>query len=205
MECRCARQRRNLTEKGGRTVDDDIVELLAQRDQRGIELMIERYEKLIRYIAATILPDRDTYVEECVNDVYMKLWTHGAQYDEEQASFKTYLKAITRNTALNYRKKLGRLEEVEHTDDADTLLEEYIDYSQNPEQAVIVREEIVVLNQIIRSLKKKDREIILRRFYYLQSTSQIAEAMELSETAVDSRISRLRKKMKKSYEKEMMK
>lgn len=186
-------------------MDFDIVELLAAKDQHGVELIMERYEKLIRYIAATILPDWDTCVEECVNDVYMKLWIHGAEYDYERASFKTYLKAITRNTALNYRKKLSRLEKVEHADDADTLLEEYIDYSQNPERAVIAQEEVIALNQILKALKKKDKEMVVRRFYYLQSTRQIAEAMELSETAVDSRLSRLRKKMKKSYEKEMMK
>ena len=186
----------------GLQMDADIIELLVARDQRGVELIMERYEKLIRYIATTILPEWETSVEECVNDVYMKLWLHGAEYDYEKASFKTYMSAITRNTALNYRKKIGRIEAVEHKEDADTLLEEYIDYSQNPEQAVITQEDVQALNHILSTLKKKDREMILRRFYYLQSTKQIAEAMSISENAVDSRLSRLRKKIKKSYETE---
>ncbi len=184
-------------------MEREIAELLAERDERGIELVAQQYEKLIRYIAGTILGDRETSVEECVNDVYLKLWEHGAGYDYEKASFSTYLKAITRNTALNYLRKLKKLEEVEETDESDTLRAEYIDYSQNLEQRVINREEVDALNRILGSLKKKDKELVLRRFYYLQSTRQIAEAMNMSENAVDSKLSRLRKKIRKVYEKEV--
>ena len=58
-------------EKGGAQVECEIVELLAARDERGIELIVDQYEKLIRYIAGTILGGRETAVEECVNDVYL--------------------------------------------------------------------------------------------------------------------------------------
>ena len=186
-------------------MDQDIVELLADGDEKAIELISRRYEKLIRYIAVTILQHRETAVEECINDVYLKLWTHGGGYDYGKASFKTYLKAITRNAALNHLRKLKRLEELEGMDESDTLQSEYIDYSQNLEQKMIFQEEVQALNTVLRSLKKKDRELVLRRFYYLQSTKQIAASMEMSENAVDSKLSRLRKKIKKHYEKEVAK
>lgn len=184
-------------------MEEEIVKLLTARDERSIELIAQRYEKLIRYIAVTILRDREPSVEECINDVYMKLWTHGAQYDYRKASFKTYLKAITRNTALNHLRKLKRLEELEGLDESDALQSEYIDYSQNLEQKVIYQEEVQALNQILRALRKKDKELVLRRFYYLQSTKQIAEAMGMTENAADSRLCRLRKKIRKQYEKEV--
>lgn len=184
-------------------MDEEIVELLAARDQRCIELIVQRYEKLIRYIAVTILHNRESSVEECINDVYLKIWTHGAGYDYQKASFKTYLKAITRNTALNYLRKMKRLEELEGMDESDTLQSEYIDYSQNLEQKVIYQEEVQVLNRILKALRRKDKELVLRRFYYLQSTKQIAEAMGMTENAVDSKLSRLRKKIRKHYEREV--
>ena len=68
---------------------------------------------------------------------------------------------------------------------------------------MIRQEETDALNRILGSLKKKDRELVLRRFYYLQSARQIAEAMDMSENAVDSKLSRLRKKIRKNYEKEV--
>ena len=166
-------------------VDHDIIEFLAAKDERAVTLMADRYEKLIRYIAVTILGDRSESVEECINDVYMKIWMKGHLYDFEKASFKTYLKAVTRNAALNHLRKLKRLEELEGLDESDTIQSEYIDY------------------RILRELKKKDKELVLRRFYYLQSTRQIAAAMEMSENAVDSKLSRLRKKITKRYRKEV--
>lgn len=184
-------------------MDNEIVELLKKKDQRSIELIAEKYERLIRYIAVTILKNRETSVEECINDVYLNIWTHGGQFDFEKASFKTYLKAITRNAALNHLRKLKRLEELEGMDEADTLQSEYIDYSQNVEQQMIFREEVQALNRILSELKKKDKELVLRRFYYLQSTKHIAAAMGMSENAVDSKLSRLRKKIQKRYEKEV--
>lgn len=182
-------------------MEDKIVELLRNQDERGIELLAEQYEKLIRYIAVTILGSRETEVEECINDVYLKVWKNGAGYDYQKASFKTYLKAITRNTALNYLRKLQRLEELHGYDaEEDSIQEEYIDYRQNVEQKIIQKEEVEVLNRVLASLRKKDKELVLRRFYYLQSTKQIAQVMGMSENAVDSKISRLRKKIRKSYE-----
>lgn len=184
-------------------MDQDIIDFLAANDQRGIELTAQRYEKLIRYIAATILGNGKTEVEECINDVYVKLWKHGIQYDRTKASFKTYLKAVARNTALNHLRRLHRLEELEGMDETDTLQSEYIDYYNSPEQKVIFAEEVQALNRVLRDLKKKDRELVLRRFYYLQSTEQIARGMGMSKNAVDSKLSRLRKKIKKRYEKEV--
>lgn len=192
-------------------MDDDIVALLRERDQKSIELVAERYEKLLRYIAVTILGDSETEVEECINDVYLKIWTHGAQFDWEKASFRIWMKAITRNTALNYLRKVSRRREMEDAQEMETAREEdflrteYIDYTANPELGMIRKEEVLALEHVLGELKKKERELVLRRFYYLQSTRQIAEAMEMSENAVNSKLSRLKKKIRKRYEKEVAK
>ena len=44
-------------------MDQDIIELLAVKDQRAIELTAERYEKLLRYIIVSILGEREETVE----------------------------------------------------------------------------------------------------------------------------------------------
>lgn len=184
-------------------MDQDIIEFLFNKDQRAIELIVQRYEKLLRYIIGSILGDREEAVEECINDVYLKVWTKGNGYDYTKAAFKTYLKAIARNTALNCLRKIKRQEEAEQMNQEDTLLADYIDYSQNVESRIVFREEVQALEQVLKKMKKKDRELVLRRYYYLQSTRQIAAAMGMSENALNSKLSRLRTKMKKSYEKEV--
>ena len=186
-------------------MDHDIIKLLEAKDQKAISLVEERYQKLIRYIAGTILFGRETAIEECVNDVYMKIWMYGARYDYKKAAFKTYIIAITRITALNHLRKVQQHEEQEEFQELETMQEAYIDYKQNPEHQVIQKEEVKILEDLLKELKKKDKELVLRRFYYLQSTKQIAAAMKMSENAVDSKLSRLRKKIKKHYDREVSK
>ena len=43
--------------------DGDIIELLEMRDEKAIALIVERYEKLIRYISVTILGGREESVK----------------------------------------------------------------------------------------------------------------------------------------------
>lgn len=183
-------------------MDHDIVRLLKKKDQKAIVLLEERYEKLIRYIAGTILMDRDDAIDECLNDVYMKIWLHGAGYDYKKASFKTYIKVITRNTALNALRKVKVQEEYEDSDQYETIQDEYVDYHMGPEDKAVQKEEVQILEEILKGMKNKDRELVLRRFYYLQSSKQIALAMKMTENAVDSKLSRLRKKIRIQYEKE---
>lgn len=186
-------------------MDRDIILLLKKKDQKAINLIQERYEKLIYYIANTVLAGRESVVEECVNDVYLKIWVHGAGYDYRKANFKTYIKVITRNTALNHLRTIRHLEKYEQSEEKEDIQEEYIDYHQNPEQRLIQKEEVKILEDLLNKLKSKDRELVLRRFYYLQSTKQIALAMKMTENAVDSKLSRLRKKIKEHFEREVAK
>lgn len=192
-------------QKGRTIVDRTIIKLLAQKDQKAINLIEEKYEKLIRYIAGTILYQRESDIEECVNDVYMKLWMYGSGYDYEKASLKTYIKVITRNTALNHLRKIRTQEEHLEIGEPGEILDEYIDYRQNPEREMIQKENVESLQTLLEKMKKKDKELVLRRFYYMQSTRQIAMAMDMSENAVDSKLSRIRKKFKLHFEKEIMK
>ena len=186
-------------------MDRYIIKLLTEKDQKAINLIEEKYEKLIRYIAGTILYQRESDIEECINDVYMKLWMHGSGYDYEKASLKTYIKVITRNTALNHLRTIRSQEENVEYGETGEILDAYIDYRQNPERDVIHKENIEALQGIFSKFKKKDKELVMRRFYYMQSTRQIALAMNMTENAVDSKLSRIRKKIKGHMEKELKK
>ena len=54
-----------------------------------------------------------------------------------------------------------------------------------------------MLRYIARGVLRDERELLYRRFYYLQSTAQIAAELGLSERSVEGRIYRLRRKLQK--------
>lgn len=183
--------------------DEAIINLMYEKNELGLLELEKKYEKLLFHIASGILGSRLRDVEECVNDTYLKLWNHIEDYDIKKASLKTYLKVIVRNTAINKLRDLSKREERELPEDISDLARCYIDYKQSVEGQVFRKESIQVLNDIIRRLNKKDHELVIRRYFYLQSSKDIAIAMKMTVTAVDSRLSRLRSKMKQDFEKEM--
>jgi RNA polymerase sigma-70 factor (ECF subfamily) len=182
--------------------DEAIVNLIYEKDEVGLQKLAEKYEKLLIHIAGSILGNRSRDIEECVNDTYLKLWKHIERYDMEKASLKTYLKVIVRNTAINKLRDLSKREERELPDDISDIAKYYVDHSQNIEGQVFRKENISKLNEIIGQLNKKDQELVIRKYFYLQSSKDIAKAMKMTVTAIDSRLSRLRSKMKQEFEKE---
>jgi len=182
--------------------DEAIVNLIYEKNEYGLEKLADKYEKLLIYIAKGILGNRMRDIEECVNDTYLKLWNHIDKYDMSKASLKTYLKVIVRNTAINKLRDLSRREDRELPDDISDIVKYYVDNSQNVEGKVFAKEDIKRLNEVIESLNKKDRELVIRKYFYLQSSKDISKAMNMTVTAIDSRLSRLRSRMKQDFQKE---
>lgn len=179
--------------------DEEIVSLVQKRNELGLSIIAERYEKLLVYIATGILGNRVRDIEECVNDTYLKFWRNAEKYDYTKASISTYLKVIVRNTAINRLRDVKRHEDKTHSEDVSNYESELADSNQNIENQVVRKENINRLNKVITNLPEKDRELMIRRYFYLQSTKVIANAMKMSVTAVDSRLSRLRTRVKNEF------
>ncbi|MDD5934176.1 MAG: sigma-70 family RNA polymerase sigma factor [Clostridiales bacterium] len=179
--------------------EEDIVSLVLKKNELGLTIIAEKYEKLLVYIAAQILGNRTRDIEECVNDTYLKFWKNASNYDYTRASIPTYLKVIVRNTAINRLRDLKRHEDKTHAEDVFTLESEISDSTQNIENQLVRKENMNRLNRVISNLPEKDRELMIRKYFYLQSSKIIANAMKMSVTAVDSRLSRLRTKVRNEF------
>ena len=182
--------------------DQKIINLIIDGNELGFIKLANKYDKLLFYIAKGILGNRIEDVEEWVNDTYLKLWRNIDKYDCEKASLKTYLKVIVRNTAINKLRYLGRHENNQISADISDVAKYYADNSQNVEKSIFDKEDIERLNILIKNLKEGDQEIIIRKYFYLQSSKHIAKAMNMTVTAVDTRSSRTRKILQKEFNKE---
>lgn len=180
--------------------DKEMLELILKDEEKGLSFLAEKYEKLLIYIVAGILGNRIRDVEECVNDTYLKFWRNAKTYDMEKASITTYLKVIARNTAINRLRDIRRHEEKTYSEDFTDIAAAYADFGQNIENKIENKEKAEHLGKVIALLQDKDRELILRKYFYAQSSKVIADAMNMTVTAVDSRLSRLRVKMKVKFD-----
>ena len=67
-----------------------------------------------------------------------------------------------------------------------------------PEEQVLKAEERERLQEAIRNLSYQEQILFYRKYYYLQSTRQIAAELGTSERAVEGKLYRLRKKLQKA-------
>ncbi|MBQ9746333.1 MAG: sigma-70 family RNA polymerase sigma factor [Clostridia bacterium] len=168
----------------------EIVLLIKQRDERGMSELMRVYGALIRYVISPILADARER-EECFADVTMRVWEKIELFEPENGSFKAWLSATTRNTALNRARRNRRAAEDEE------LTETEIAREETPEEALLRRERISALKAALGSLPAGEQAIFYRKYYYMQSTAQIAAELGTTEKAVEARLYRLKKKLRK--------
>ena len=170
--------------------EQDIIELLLQRNEKGMDALLLHYGPLMRYIIAPILQNPQDQ-EDCLSEVTIRVWEKIEQFKKERGSWNAWLTAITRNTALNHRRNMLRCGSgAELSDDIPST-------EPTPEEVIVQQERQTEVNHALRQLPPKERMLFYRKYYYLQSTAQIASELGMTERAVEGKLYRLKKKLRK--------
>lgn len=167
---------------------DDLIRRMQGRDSAALAEFQTAYTPLIRYIISPILPD-ESEREECLSDVLLLVWEHIGDYSPARAALTTWLAALARNCALN-RRRAGQRRR------GDVALEwDLPDSAATPEQALLQKERVEAAARAVARLSPRDRALFYRKYYYCQSTAQIAAELGLSERAVEGRLYRIRRRL----------
>ncbi len=170
--------------------EEDIIELLLQKSESGMDELLTHYGPLMRYIIAPILPNREDR-EDCLSEAAMRVWDKIETYDSTRGSWSSWLTAVTRNAALNHKRNIS------HYQGIDEILQNTPSPDPTPEDEVIRRERQAAVNRALHRLSPKERLLFYRKYYYLQSTAQIASEMGMTERAVEGKLYRLKKQLRK--------
>lgn len=166
--------------------EQEIIDGIRRQDEDGMEQFLRRYGPLMRYVIAPILPNEQDQ-EECVSEAALRVWTSIDRFHPQKGSWTAWVTAICRNAALNRRRSQRNMTE--------GIPDETPDPKPTPEEALLNKERQERLLRALRGVSKRDRALFYRKYYYLQSTAQIAAELGLTERAVEGRLYRLRKKL----------
>ena len=175
---------------GGEDVQEqEMIAQLLQQDERGMEALLLHYGPLMRYIIAPILPDPQDR-EECLSEVSMRVWSRIAQFDPARGSWNAWLTAVTRNTARNYQRS------AQHHSGTRSIPAGTPAPDASPEEAILQAERSAAMHNALGRLSPGDRALFYRKYYYLQSTAQIASELDMTARAVEGRLYRLKKRLR---------
>ncbi len=180
--------------------DREIIDLYWERNEGAISATAVKYGKYCYSISYNILHNAED-ADECVNDTYMGAWKSIPPQHPE--CLATYLGKITRNLSFNRLKQYtAKKRGLGQTELVLSELEDCIPARMTPEQ--IVDEMILVksINQFLRLQPDQNRNIFIRRYWYLYSIRDIAKAYGLSESKVTALLFRIRNKLRLHLEKE---
>ncbi len=170
--------------------ETEIIELITQQNEKGLKLLEIYYSPLIRYIISPILNNSQDS-DECLSEVIMKVWNNISQYDASKGSWSAWLTTIARNAALN------RLRQIKPTLSTEDIATDIPSKEPTPEEILINKERKKLLVQALSHLSQKEKTLFYRKYYYMQSTAQIASELSMTERAVEGKLYRIKKKLKK--------
>lgn len=173
--------------------DKELLSGIQNKDEKYYEILIDKYTRYVGAIALKISGDRLNIcdIEEICSDVFIKIWKNADRITLTGDSFKPYIAIAARNNTLNVlRSKKKSLEEE---------LEEDAIVDESTENIVVLNEEKQIIRSVISSLKEPEREIFIRRYFYMEKVKDIAEKIGISEKAVSARIGRAKETLRSLF------
>lgn len=180
--------------------DGQIVELYLRRDEGAIARTAEKYGRRLRALALGITQDMQT-AEECENDAYLGAWQSIPPHEPRQYLY-AFLARIVRHTALNRCRERSALKRGAFVT---ALSDELAQCIPAPDELAHRLDAMALAGTVsgfLRGLDREKRDMFLRRYWYLDSVSAIAQRFHCSEGRVKTSLCRIRKKLREHLEQE---
>lgn len=169
---------------------EKLAEKLIQGDESAFEAIVDRFTPLVSTIVYNLangsLSTSD--MEELTSDTFITLWYNRDKVMPDK--LKGYICCIAKNKTKNKLKSILRHHAVS-IDDED--YEDGLVVSDEIENKIIAE----LLREALDIIGEPDKEIIIRHYYYYQSSTEISGIMGMKSETVKSRIKRAREKLKK--------
>lgn len=173
--------------------DKKMISAIIKRDEQMLAFVIQKYSKLLWKITASILLNISSVqeVEECVADVFIFLWQYPEKYNPDRAKLSSWLSMIARSKAVDRYRSLIKNKEIS--------MEEIIVESLGYAEVKTSDEDKEELLSYIAELDEKEKELIVRRFYYEQKPAEIALALDIPKKQIENRLYYAKQKLKRCW------
>ena len=167
--------------------DKEILALLQSDDNKGLTILMQKYEKLAGYVVSRLIGD-ESDIEEAVSDTFLRVWQNRDKIDLSRKSLKSYICMVASGCAVD---KLRRSDKAVHEDISDFEIGVDVDY----ENEAAKKTNMKVIEKCVRSMRHPDREIFIERYYYRLSVKEIALRHGLSPKKTENILYRGKRKL----------
>lgn len=173
--------------------DGKIIDMFFARNEDAIRHTDAAYGRRLYHLADRIVENGQD-AEESVSDTYLSAWN--AMPPRRPPALAAFLGKITRNLSIDRWRKYRAFKRGEgQIELALEELRECVSGTESAEEAAIRKEILASLNRFLGTLKETERGVFLCRYWYLDSTEEIAEKSGFTVSKVKSMLFRIRKRL----------
>lgn len=179
--------------------DEEIIALFLAREQSGIGELAKKYSFYCQKIAWNLLGNKED-TEECLNDTWYTVWSRIPPTVPPVLSH--FCGRITRNLSIDRlrQKYAGKRPDTHMVDVLGEM--EQLNVSYTIDDQLAEKELLKSINDFLGQMRAEDRDIFVRRYWFMDSIAEIAGRHQMSEGSVKMNLYRSRKKLLKKLEKE---
>ena len=175
------------------------LEALRRGDKAEFARLVDAYYTLIYRLAIKMLNNPQD-AEDVLQETFLKAYRHLKDFDG-RSSLSTWLYRIATNEALMFIRRQKpeevSIEEPLKAEEGEQEPLQIVDWCCMPEEELLSAEAQRYLDQAIQNLPPSLRIVFVLRDIQGLSTLETAEVLNLSETAVKTRLSRARLRLRK--------
>lgn len=174
--------------------DKKIISAIIDRDEQMLAYVIQKYTKLLWKVTSSVLINAasDQDVEECIADVFIYLWQCPQKYDPDKAKLSSWLSMVARSRAIDRYRRIMRKGELS--------LEEIVIEGLGSAQIAVTDGEAEGFVSCMEKLGVKEKELLIRRYYYEQKPAEIAVALDMPKKQVENQLYYAKQKLRKIME-----
>lgn len=153
--------------------DAELMQRIADRDSRSLEVLYDRYSRIVFSFALRIVGDR-LAAEEILQEVFFRAWQQAPAFNDRRGSLVTWLLSITHNLAIDQVRRRRRRPVA--TDDEDPLatMASLPDTGESVEDEVWLASLRAQVNGALHQLPDSQREAIELAYFHGLTQREIA-------------------------------
>jgi len=165
-------------------------------DDEAFGYLVEQYQKPVYNLCYRMLGSDSQEAEDAAQETFWRAYQAIKRYDPSR-SFVTWLLSIAAHYCIDQQRK-RRLPITE----LDEILEETAPDVNipNPERTMSQSEHQQAIQSLLQTLAPQDRAAVVLRYWYEFSEEEISRALNLSTSAVKSRLHRARLKLAQEWQ-----
>lgn len=172
--------------------DKNYIKKLQKGNEQALEYVYDKYVPLVKGITYKVIGQFKSpeIIDECINDIFLSIWNNSNKFKGDEGDFKNWICKIAKFKAIDYYRSIVNKSELVldtiEIESKNTLEDEILEIEN--------REEVI---NLLNELEPLDRDIFIMKFFLGLKAEAIAEKVGLTKSAVDSRVYRNKKTLKK--------